>query len=109
MLALSHSVALVCCSELERTAQHFLVTPADTGAEERINVINVHAPSGTLKLSDAQRKELLTNLLQSISLNDATRSVGHDNYIIAGDVNTGELTFVQIMMGMVESSACASS
>ena len=52
---------------LERTAQHFLATTADTGAEEGTNVINVHAPSGTLKLTDAQRNELITNLLQSKS------------------------------------------
>ena len=48
-----------------RTAQHFLATRVDTGAEESINVINVHAPSGTWKLTDAQRRTLLTNLLQS--------------------------------------------
>ena len=48
-----------------RTAQHLLATPVDTGAEESINVINVHAPSGTTKLTDDQRTELVTQLLQS--------------------------------------------
>ena len=32
---------------LQRTAQHFLVTPVDMGAEESMNVINAHAPPGT--------------------------------------------------------------
>ena len=75
---------------LARTAQHFLATPV--GADTRTNVINVHAPSGSHKLHDGQRNELLTNLLQSRSLNDAAYSVGHDRYIIGGDFNTGELT-----------------
>jgi hypothetical protein len=94
---------------LERTAQHFLATPAGAGAEERINVINVHAPSGNKRLSDAQRNELLTSLLQSSSLNDAMKSVGHDRYIIAGDFNTGELTHAHIMARLVQSNACAST
>ena len=93
----------------ERTAQHFLATPADTGAEEGTNVTNVHAPSGTLKLSDAQRNELITNLLQSTSLNDVTKSVGHDGSIIAGDFNTGELLLAGTMRAMVQINACASS
>ena len=93
----------------ERTAQHFLVTPAGTGAEESINVINVHAPSGTQRLSDKQRTDLVTSLLQSTSLNDTTKSVGNDRYIIGGDLNTGELLLAQIMRAMVRSRACASS
>ena len=93
---------------LERTAQHFLATPAGTGAEEGINAINAHAPSGTQKLSYAQRNQLVTSLLQSPSLNDATKSVGHDRYVIAGDLNTGEVTLAQIMLTLVQSRARAS-
>ena len=77
---------------LERTAQHVLATPVAADTFARIDVINVHAPSGSHKLHDGQRNELLTNLLQSRSLNDAAYSVGHDRYIIGGDFNTGELT-----------------
>jgi hypothetical protein len=93
----------------ERTAQHFLVTPAGTGAEESINVINVHAPSGTKKLTATQRTELVGSLLQSTSLIDATKSVGNDRYIIGGDLNTGEQVLADIMGVLVRSGACASS
>ena len=48
---------------LERTVLHVLATPV--AADTRINVINVHAPSGSHKLLDSHRNELLTNLLQS--------------------------------------------
>ena len=78
----------------ERTAQHFLVTSAGTGAEESFNVINVHAPSGTKKLTSTQRTELVASLLQSTSFIDATKSVGNDRYIIGGDLNTGEQVLV---------------
>ncbi len=86
----------------ERTAQHFLVTPAGTSAAESSNIINVHAPSGTKKLSDNQRKTLVTKLLQSTSLNDTTKSVGNDRSIIGGDFNTGELALAQIMRPLLE-------
>ena len=75
---------------MERTAQHFVATPVGTGAEESINVINVHAPSGTKKLSDTQRTMLVTSLLQSNSLSDATKFVGHDRYVIAAARTTAD-------------------
>jgi len=85
-----------------------LATRVDTGAEESINVINVHAPSGNSRLTETQRKTLLTNLLQNTSLKDATKTVGHDTSILAGDFNTGEFLLAQIMGAMVLSNVCAS-
>ena len=59
-----------------RTAQAFLCTmPGDTD-EEGIDVVNVHAPSGTPKLTDAQRFQLIENLLQSSSRTKANRPIG---------------------------------
>ena len=49
----------------QRTAQAFLCTMPGECDEEGIDVVNVHAPSGTLKLTDAQRFQLVQNLLQS--------------------------------------------
>ena len=90
----------------ERTAQHFLVTPAGTSAAESSDVINVHAPSGTRKLLDSQRLKLVRSLLQSTSLNDATKSVGNDRSIIGGDLNTGEFELTRIMRDIVLKGAC---
>ena len=64
-----------------RTAQHFLATPA-CGGYSGANIINVHAPSGTRRLKDSQRRCLLTRLLQSTSLRDSRMRVGMDNFII---------------------------
>ena len=77
---------------LPRTAQHLLATPAGAYSGGSSNIINVHAPSGGRPLTDPQRTELVKTLLQSSSLKDDTTSVGKDNYIIAGDFNTKELT-----------------
>ena len=53
-----------------------------------IDVVNVHAPSGEEKLKDKQRKELLTNLLQSNSMALPGTSLGNGSFLIGGDVNT---------------------
>jgi len=93
----------------ERTAQHFLLKPA-TSTEDSINVINVHAPSGTKRrLTDTQRAKLVGSLLQTTSLIDDTKSVGNDSYIIGGDLNTGEQVLTGIMRELESSGACASS
>ena len=92
----------------ERTAQHFLLKPA-TSSEDSINVINVHAPSGTKRLTATQRATLVRSLLQTTSLIDDTKSVGNDRYIIGGDLNTGEQVLMEIMGALVRSGACASS
>ena len=91
----------------ERTAQHFLVTPAGMGTKESVNVINVCAPSGAKQLTSKQRTRLVGSLLQSTSLIDASKSVGNDRYIMAGNLNTGEQVLVNIMHGLVLSGACA--
>ena len=70
---------------------------------------NGHAPSGRKRLTDHQRQDPLTRLLQSTSLIDATKSVGHDRYIIGGDLNTGEHMLAGIMGDLVRSGVCASS
>ena len=47
-----------------RTVQAFVLS---SPGGESLDVINVHAPSGTPRLKDSQRQSLLTNLLQSNS------------------------------------------
>ena len=74
----------------ERTAQHFLVTPAGMGAQESSNVIwHVHAPSGARQLTSKQRTRIFREFAAMTSLIDASKSGGNDRYIIAGDLNTG--------------------
>ena len=53
-----------------------------------IDVVNAHAPSGAEKLTDKQRKELLTNLLQSNSMALPGTSLGNGSFLIGGDMNT---------------------
>ena len=80
-----------------RTAQAFLCTmPGDTD-EEGIDVVNVHAPSGKPRLIDAQRFELIQNLLQSSSRTKANRPIGEGRFLIGGDMNTCEITLSQIL------------
>ena len=80
-----------------RTAQMFLVTAPGEKDEEGINVINVHAPSGGIKLTDAKRRQLMLTMLQSTSLRDQGLALGHDAFIIGGDMNTGEFLMSQIL------------
>ena len=81
----------------QRKAQAFLCTmPGDTD-EEGIDVVNVHAPSGTPKLTDAQRFQLLKNLLQSSSRTKANRSIGEGRFLIGGDMNSNEITLTRIL------------
>ena len=71
-----------------RMAQAFLCTmPGDTD-EKGIDVVNVHAPSRTPKLTDAQRIQLIRNLLQSSSTTKANRPIDEGKFIIGGDMNT---------------------
>ena len=71
---------------LPRTAQTFLCRgPGDV----TVDVIHVHAPSpGKKKLTDQQRKTLLTNLLQSNSKSMPGRAIGKACLLIGGDMNT---------------------
>ena len=79
----------------QRKAQAFLYTmPGDTD-EEGIDVVNVHAPSGTPKLTDAQRFQLLKNLLQSSSRTKANKSIGEGRFLIGGDMNSNEITLTR--------------
>ena len=80
-----------------RMAQAFLCTmPGDTD-EEGIDVVNVHAPSGTPKLTDAQRFQLMENLLQSSSRAKANRFIGEGRFLIGGDMNSTEITLTRIL------------
>ena len=60
-------------------------------------MVNVHAPSGKKSLQDAQRKTLLTNLLQSSSQNAwqhqfrPSGNIGNAHFLIGGDMNTTPL------------------
>ena len=51
----------------QRNAQAFLCTMPGESDEECIDVVNVHAPSGKKKLTDAQRYQLILNLLQELA------------------------------------------
>ena len=59
-----------------------------SSAATGIDVVNVHAPSGTPKLTDAQRFQLIRNLLQSSSMTRANRPIGESKFLIGGDMNT---------------------
>ncbi|MCH2143482.1 MAG: hypothetical protein MK077_10870, partial [Phycisphaerales bacterium] len=71
-----------------RMAQAFLCIMPGESDEEGIDVVNVHAPSGKPRLSDAQRLELIGNLLQSSSMTRAKRPIGEGKFLIGGDMNT---------------------
>ena len=51
-----------------RTAQAFLCIMLGETDEECMDVVNVHAPSGAPRLKDAQRYQLIQNLLKSSSM-----------------------------------------
>lgn len=80
-----------------RTAQAFLCTIPGESDEEGIDVVNVHAPSGTPKLNDAQRFTLIRNLLQSSSRSRVNRPIGEGRFLIGGDMNTNEVSLGQIL------------
>ena len=80
-----------------RTAQMFLVTAPGEKDEEGINVINVHAPSGGNRLTDSKRRQLMQAMLQSTSLRDKGQLLGHDAFIIGGDMNTEEFLMSQML------------
>ena len=79
-----------------RTAQAFLCTMPGECDEEGIDVVNVHAPSGSPKLTDAQRLQLMRNLLQSSSM-VTHRPIGEGRFLIGGDMNTDEIPLGQIL------------
>ena len=81
----------------QRTAQAFLSTMPGESDEEGIDVVNVHAPSGTPKLTDAQRFQVIRNLLQSSSMTRVNRLIGKGRFIIRGDMNTDEIILGQIL------------
>ena len=81
----------------QRTAQAFLCTFPGESDEKGIDVVNVHAPSGSPKLKDAQRRQLIENLLQSNSMTRANRPIGEGRFLIGGDMNTTEVTLGQIL------------
>ena len=56
-----------------------------------------HAPSGSETLTDKQRKELLTNLLQSNSMALPGTSLGNGSFLIGGDMNTGPYVLGSIL------------
>ena len=77
-----------------RTAQTFLCRgPGGV----TVDVINVHAPSGTKKLTDQQRKTLLKNLLQSNSKSIPGQAIGSARFLIGGDMNTPPFLLSQLL------------
>ena len=71
-----------------RMAQAFLCTMPGESDEQGISVVNVHAPSGTPMLTDAQRFQIIRNLLQSSSMPRANRPINESRFLIGGDMNT---------------------
>ena len=80
-----------------RTAQAFLCTMPGEGDAEGIDVVNVHAPSGSPKLTDKQRSQLLQNLLQSSSRTRANALIGESRFVIGGDMNTKSMSLGQML------------
>ena len=70
---------------------NFLPLVCSSPCCESIGVVNVHAPSGDLKLKNWQRQQLLTNVLQSSSQATPGASTGNAHFLIAGDMNTKNL------------------
>ena len=68
--------------------QAFLCTMPGESDEQGIDVINIHAPSSTPILTDAQRFQLIRNLLQSSSMTTANRPINEERFLIGGDMNT---------------------
>ena len=77
-----------------RTAQTFLCCgPGGV----TVDIINVHAPSGSPKLNDQQRLQLNTNLLQSNSMSIPGSTIGSARFLIGGDMNTGPFALSGIL------------
>ena len=85
---------LYAAGEQPRTAQTFLCCGPGGGT---VDVINVHAPSSKKTLTDAQRKTLLTNLLQSNSHSMPGQTIGSARFLIGGDMNTGPFLMSQLL------------
>ena len=77
-----------------RTAQMFLCRGPDGSS---VDVINVHAPSGTPRLTDAQRKTLLRNLLQSNSESIPGHTIATARFLICGNINTSPHSLSQML------------
>jgi endonuclease/exonuclease/phosphatase family metal-dependent hydrolase len=77
-----------------RTAQAFVLSGPGGGS---IDVINVHAPSGTKKLKDNERRSLLTSLLQSNSQARPGLTIGNVQFLIGGDMNTAPILMSQLL------------
>ena len=77
-----------------RTAQMFLCLGPDGSS---VDVINVHAPSGTPRLTDAPRKTLLRNLLQNNSESSPGHTIGMSRFVIGGDMNTAPHSLSQML------------
>ena len=96
-------------SGMPRTAQAFVCTMPGETDDSGIDVINVHAPSGSPRLSDPQRYTLFLNLLQSSSKVPEpkrlllTKTIGEVKFIIGGDTNTSELTLGRILNKLKQS------
>ena len=77
-----------------RDAQTFVCTLFD---HESVDMVNVHAPSGKHSLQDKQRRELLTNLLQSNSQAKPGSTIGQAHFVMGGDMNTGPHLMSQLL------------
>ena len=104
-----HNVYQPKCKE-PRTAQHMLFqthwnTPSGApGVQsiripEMVEIVNVHAPSGTgvKQLTDANRSQLIFNILQRESLETPATILGHKNFVIGGDMNTAPGTLIELL------------
>ena len=80
-----------------RTAQFFLATQPGQPDAAGINIVNVHAPSGNKKLTNAQRTTLMRKLLGCESLRTNQSTLGHDAFIIGGDMNSSEIVLTQMV------------
>ena len=72
----------------QRMTQAFLCTMPGESNEQDINVINIHASSAIPIMTDAQRIQLIRNLLQSSSMTKANRPIDEGKFLIGGDMNT---------------------
>ena len=85
-----------------RTAQLFLATPI-CASDAGINIINVHAPSGSSnRLKDSQRRDLVATLLRHKSLRHPNTCIGRDRFIIGGDMNTGVVCLQALLIELRE-------
>ena len=94
-----------CAGGRPRTAQLFLATPT-CGGDEGVNIINVHAPSGNTRLKNSERRTLLATLLQRKSLGHTNTCVGHDRFIIGGDMNTGFVSLTTLLGELQQKGMC---